>query len=99
MFTPTIVCLSLAIFVRIYDNSKINHPCSTVCHSFDSVSFPYCFRFTIGEQYGNNTENDTETIRRTIRKRYGCLLSIKACYKELPRYNDTYLGVAYYDFY
>ena len=91
MFTPTIVCLSLAIFVRIYDNSKINHPCSTVCHSFDSVSFPYCFRIvsvlfplpkrrTIG-LYGNYTE--------TIRKLYGCLLSIKACYKELPRYNDT----------
>ena len=59
---------------RDLDNSKINHPCSIVPHSFILRSIPYCFRFPIGERQ----ENDTGLIR----KRYGCLLSIKACYND-----------------
>ena len=43
-FDIPIVCLSLAIVVRIYDKSKMNLPCSTVPHSFILRSIPYCFR-------------------------------------------------------
>ena len=49
---PPIVCLSLAIIIRIYNDSKMNHPCSTDPHSFIIRSIPYCFRivfrFAIG---------------------------------------------------